>query len=465
MALPQHRLSTHVQRLSQWSLVELSRALPDLQEALSTLNLEFRERIFSPLVTFWMFLSQVLSDAGSCQEMVARALAGLWISEGREASPGNSAYCQARKRLPESSLEKLAQTTAAQLERQVREEHLWMGRQVRIVDGSSVSMPDTLENQTAYPQPHGQQPGCGFPVMRLVVIFSLATGAILRLARGALSQGERTLFQSLQIILQPAEVLLADRGFCSFAEVYTLMQRGVDAVLRNHQRRLVGVRCLKKLGPGDRWVQWTNSAKVPPTWMKMEIWRQMPETLKLREITYTVPVAGFRSRSIVLATTLIDHKRFPTEVFIDLYRRRWQAELFLQDIKISLHMDVLRCKTPDMIHKELWMHIIAYNLIRSLMWTAARQHRVSLYSISFKSSLAMARQWAPWMASSDPTSTRITKMHRIFLHYLAQQLIPRRPNRLEPRARKRRPKPYPLLTAPRRKFKEILHRNRYSKKA
>jgi len=434
-----------------------------MEEILSSVKLRFRERIFSPLVTFWMFLSQVLSDGASCQEMVARALALLWIAEGQDASSGNSAYCQARKRIPEFCLEQIAEATAARLERQVCKQHLWMGRHVRIVDGSSLSMPDTPENQGAYPQPRSQKAGCGFPVMRVVVIFSLATGAILKLARGALSQSERFLFQGLQPILQAGEVLLADRGFCSFAEVHILMQRGVDAVLRNHQRRSVGLRCIRKLGRRDRLVEWFNSSKVCPAWMKKEVWQQIPDKLMLREITYTLPVPGFRSETIIVVTTLTDPKLFPTEVFIDLYRRRWQAELFLRDIKISLHMDVLRCKTPAMVHKELWMHIIAYNLIRSLMWKAAQQHQVSLHSISFKSSLALVRQWAPYFAGLNLSNSRISKMQKRFLQYLAEQIVPERPGRREPRARKRRPKNFALLTTTRRQFKEIIHRNRYRK--
>jgi hypothetical protein len=462
MVFPGHRLSAQVRRLSQWSVVELSRTFPELAEPLSKLKVAGRERLFPPLVTFWMFLSQVLSEGASCQEMVARALACLRIVEGRKASAGNSAYCQARKRLPESMLEQLAESTSAQLERQVQDSDLWLGRRVRIMDGSSVSMPDTPRNQKTYPQPEGQKPGCGSPVLRLVVIFSLATGAILKLARGTLSQSERSLFQSLRTLLRPGDVLLADRGFCSFAEIHLLIEQGVDAVLRNHQRRSVGVRSIQKLAPGDRLVEWLQSLKDCPAWMPLKSWKRMPGTLSLREITYTVSVRGFRSKKITVVTTLTDAERFPMKAFIDLYRCRWNAELFLRDVKISLHMDVLRCKTPYMIHKELWMHLIAYNLIRSMIWAAGQKHGVSIHSISFKSSLALIRQWAPWMASLDPCGSEAVKMHSDLLHYLVQQRLPYRPNRLEPRARKRRPKNYPLLTAPRRKYKEIIHRNRYS---
>jgi len=465
MASPLRQLSACARRLSQWSFNELSSSFPELGAALVGLDFEFRERLFSPVVTFWMFLSQVLSDGASCQEMVAKALAALWLTEERQSSPGNSAYCQARKRLPVAFLQRLADQVAARLECQVKLNHLWMGRRVKIVDGSSLSMPDTAANQQAYPQPSGQKRGCGFPVMRLVVVFSLATGVMLRLACGSLRQSERALFQGLIEILQPGEVLLADRGFCGFADICILMTRGIDAVLRVQKCRWAGARCMKRLGRGDRLVEWLRSSKVRPAWMEPKARAEMPQTLTLREITYTVPVKGFRSKRIVLVTTLTDSKLFPRKAFAELYLQRWKAELFLRDIKISLHMDVLRCKTPEMIHKELWMHVIAYNLIRALMWSAAQRHCVDVFSISFKSSLASIRQWAPWMAGLDPTSSRFSKTQELLLVYLAQQRVPYRPNRVQPRARKRRPKNYPLLTAPRDKFKDIPHRSHYRRQA
>jgi hypothetical protein len=439
-------------------LDELSGSFPQLAEPLTQLDFKFRERIFSPVVTFWMFLSQVLSGGASCQEMVAKALAALLLSEGKRASPVNSAYCQARKRLPECYLQQLATSVAEQMESEVMTGRLWMGRPVKVVDGSSVSMPDTAENQQAYPQPKGQKRGCGFPVMRLVVVFSLATGVIVRLAHGCLQQSERLLFQSLRNVLQPGDVLLGDRGFCSFAEVYLFQQQGIDVVLRNNDHRQSGVRFNQKLQQGDRLIEWVRTTKKRPSWMKHSTWMGLPETISLREITYSIPIKGFRSKRVVLATTLTDSKRFPKEALAELYLRRWRAELFLRDIKISLHMDVLRCKTPAMIHKELWMHIIAYNLIRSLMWEAAKRDQIRVLSMSFKGSVAMVRQWAPWMAVLQSTA-----MHKVLLDYLAQQLVPSRPNRVEPRVRKRRPKNYPLLTTHRRLFKELPHRNRYRK--
>lgn len=461
MASPFRQLSACARRLSQWSFSELSSCFPELGEALVHLDFAFRDRLFAPVVTFWMFLSQVLSDDASCQEMVAKALVALWLRETKRASADNSAYCQARKRLPVAFLQRLAEQTAERLEGRVKLEHLWMGRRVKVVDGSSLSMPDTAANQEAYPQPKGQKRGCGFPVMRLVVVFSLATGVMVRLARGPLRQSERALFQGLAEGLQPGEVLLADRGFCGFADVYLLMNRGIDAVLRVPLGRSVGARCDKRLGRGDRLVEWRRSRKVRPAWMKLESWAEMPPKLTLREITYTVPIKGFRSKRIVLATTLTDPKLFPAKAFAELYLQRWKAELFLRDIKISLHMDVLRCKTPEMIHRELWMHVIAYNLIRTSMWSAAQRYSVSLFSISFRSALASIRQWAPWLAALDPTSLRFSMTQEVLLEYLAQQCVPYRPNRVQPRARKRRPKNYPLLTSPREVFKDIPHRNHY----
>lgn len=195
--------------------------------------------------------------------------------------------------------------------------------------------------------------------------------------------------------------------------------------------------------------------------MERNAWLEMPQSLTLREITCAVSQKGFRSKSVTVVTTLTDPKLFPKKAFVDLYRRRWNAELYLRDIKISLHMDVLRCKTPEMIHKELWMHIIAYNMIRTLMWQAAQRHQVYALSLSFRSCLTTIRQWAPWMATLDPASRRLMATQQLLLKYLAEQTLPDRPNRVEPRARKRRPKNYPLLTQPRKIFKEIPHRSHY----
>ena len=214
---------------------------------------------------------------------------------------------------------------------------------MRVVDGSTVSMPDTPENQADYPQPHGQAPGCGFPVMRLLTVFSLATGAMTHFARASLAVSERALFRGLWDMLAPRDIVLADRGFCWYAEAWLLVQRAVDWVMRNHARRTVGVSLVRRIAKNDRIVQW-HKTRARPGWMKPDQWNTMPETMTVREITVHCDIPGFRSRTIVVVTSRLDHKRFTAADFARLYRMRWMCELFLCDIKITLGMDILRCK-------------------------------------------------------------------------------------------------------------------------
>lgn len=323
-------------------------------------------------------------------------------------------------------------------------------------------MPDTVKNQRAYPQPETQEPGCGFPVMRIVAAFSLATGAILELAKGPLSMGERTLFHSLWGLFNAGDVLLTDCGFCGYADMYLLKQRRIDSVMRNHQRRTVGIELVRKLGKGDRLINWIKT-KACPKWMTKNEWKAMPKKMLLREITYHVEIPGFRTEKVIVVTTLLDPVQYPTHALRELYRRRWMAELYLRDIKTSMKMDVLRCKTPQMIHKELCMHVIAYNLIRALMLEASRTHNVALNRVSFKGTVSTIRQWAPILAATTIDDERYAKMTALLIQYIAKDTLPNRPNRSEPRARKRRPKNYQLLSKPRHIFREIQHRNLYRK--
>ena len=354
--------------------------------------------------------------------------------------------------------------TLARLARKIRAVHgpagLWFGRPVKVVDGSGLSMPDTPENQRRYPQAKSAQPGCGFPVMRVVALFCLGTGALLALAKGSLHVGERALFRSLWPLLEAGDVVLADRGFCGYAEFYFLMGRGVDCVMRNHQRRTVGKTVLKSFRRGDRLILWHKSA-VRPAWVDMDDWKAMPQTLALREIQFQAAVRGFRVETITVVTTLLDPDRFPADAFADLYRRRWQAELFLRDIKTTMGMDILRCKTPGMVHKELAIYLIAYNLVRLTMLEAAQKHNAPVERLSFKGTLSTIRSWASIFAAvAEP---RRRALWTGLLDCLAADRLPHRPNRVEPRARKRRPKNYQLLNKPRRLFKEIHHRNKYTK--
>jgi len=386
-------------------------------------------------------------------------LAGLMAHEGRTASSNTSAYCQARGRLKCEVLAGLHDDVAERLEKDAVRGRLWYGRIVKIVDGSSVSMPDTEKNQSAFPQPEGQKPGCGFPVARLAVIFSLLSGAVLDLAWGSLHVAETALSRRMWSRLSAGDVFLADRGFCSFADLWCLMQRGIDSVMRVRERRRRPVNTARTLGRNDRIVEWIKT-KAIPIWMGLAEWKSMPDVLRLREILVTVDIKGFRSKNLTIVTTLLDARAYPTEAFVDLYRRRWLAELFLRDIKISMGMDVLRCKSPEMIERELRLFVIAYNLVRALILQAARTHKADPNRLSFKGTLSKVRSWAPELAKAK--SKKVLRiMSDALLFQIAFDPVPDRPNRVEPRAVKRRPKQYSRLIKPRREYREIYHRSRY----
>ena len=414
-----------------------------------------RQRVFTSGVTFWLFLGQVLSSAPTCRE--ALRLGQAWLRCAKLSS-NTSAYCQARGRLPQACLEQALQGVTAHLVR--CEKKMALGRPVRVVDGSSCSMPDTPENQAAYPQPRRQKAGCGFPVMRVVGLFSLATGALLGAAHGALSVHERILWHQLWDLLNPGDIALADRGFCAYADYVLLKRRGVDCVMRLHQRRKSGVKKRKRLAKNDWLVEWVKTA-VRPKWLTPEQWSELPQTLLVRHVTVHVAIQGFRTKKFTVATTLLDAKAYPAQVLAGLYRKRWMVELYLRDIKVTMGMDVLRCKTPALLQKEFTMHLIAYNLVRAFMLKAATLHRLECSNLSLAGALATVRHWAPAIAAR-PRSQHPQALATL-LQCIADDTLPKRPNRVEPRAKKRRPKNYQLLTKPRHQFRETPHRNRYAK--
>lgn len=418
-----------------------------------------RKRLYTPENTFWLFLSQVLWTDASCQEVVARFLARL-AQWGEGASSNTAAYCKARRRLPQEALEHIFKSLDVPASALTPSEQAWCGRKVKVYDGSSVSMPDTQNNQESYPQPTTQKPGCGFPVMRLVVLFSLSAGTVLAYARDALGISERELFHRMWEDLEEDDIVLADRGFCSYADFWILRQRKVDSVMRKQGRRGKSSVEEKRLAKNDCLMRWKRSP-VKPKWMEEADWHAMPETMVVREITVDIQTPGFRTKQVVIATTLLDHQQFPAEAFVQLYRRRWLAELYLRDLKTTMAMEVLRCKTPEMVDKELIMHFIAYNLLRILQLEAAQQADCCPHTIGFKACLATARQWAPQFAPLHTKPRKYAALYRVILTTIAANQLPKRPNRVEPRARKRRPKNYALLNKPRKDFKEIPHRNKH----
>jgi hypothetical protein len=416
----------------------------------------FRERIFTPVTTLWVFLSQVISTDGSCRDAVMRLVAFLASRGEKPCAPRTGSYCKARKRLPEKLLSRLTQETGAGMTREVPKRWRWHGREVKVVDGTTLSMPDTRANQRAYPQSKSQKPGLGFPLVRLVCLFSLTTGAVLDAALGphrGKGKGELSLFRTLRARLQPGDVLLGDRHFCAYFDIAHWLRAGVDFVGRVHQARIVDFRQGQRLGKCERLVQWTRP-KQRPRWLSKRAYRRMPETLTLRLIRVDVEQLGFRTRRILVATTLLDSELYPAADVAALYRSRWHAELDLRSLKVTLGMDVLRGKSPEIVRKEIWAHLLAYNLIRSVMAQAAVQHRALPRLLSFKAALQTLHAFAMslWLSPSS----RVHGLYTPMLAAIATHRVGDRPDRFEPRSRKRRPKPYPNLTMPRHEAKTAL---------
>ena len=374
--------------------------------------------------------------------------------------PAPRPTAQARARLPEALLAKALRGGAERLCAQVPAAALWRGRRVRVVDGTSARLPDTPANQKQYPQSKRQNKGCGFPLMRLVVLFCLASGALVAYELGALAVAERELWRRLWDVLAPGDVVLGDRGFCSLGELWALARRGIDCVVRLNARRSVGIVGVRRLGKDDWLVEWVKM-KQPPKWFTPEQWAEVPQRLRVRQVTFSVPVKGWRTERVTVATTLLDNKLWPAAELAQLYRRRWQAELFIRDIKTTLGLEMLSCKSPALARKELLMHLIAYNLIRALMGEAADRRGVAVGRLSFKGALDTLRQWTPLLSGCEKAERKW--MLERFLAALGAHRLPERPGRSEPRVVKRRPKNYPLLNQPRHDFVEIPHRSRYRK--
>jgi hypothetical protein len=426
----------------------------EVNEACTFLRHVWRDRIFTPLVTLWTFLGQVLSADSSCREAVARVLSFLSRTKGLDASHDPGAYGKARKRLPEKLLPALTRTVAGKLEEKLAPDDLWHGHRVKLLDGSSVNMPDTAANQAAYPQHTTQKPGCGLPTARIVGIFSLLTGALVDFAIAALRVAETTLFRQIAHAILPGEIALADRYFCSYADIALLRRRGVESVFRLHQSRAVDFRKGKRLGHQDRLVEWHKGPR--PQWMTCREFDALPDTMGLRMLRFACEVPGWRTETITVVTTLLDPEAYPARDLANLFRRRWEIETDLGHVKTTMKMDFLRTKSPEMVRKEIWAHLLAYNLIRTLMWDAAEHRRhLSPLRLSFKG--AMQEMMALWPFSASAARQRdLTAYYDALLRAIATHKVPHRPDRSEPRVRKRRPKSYPLMTRPRPELKKEL---------
>lgn len=418
-----------------------------------------RQRVFSIRTTFWAFLAQVLTPDGSCREAL-RKLQAWQAAEGLPtADSSTSGYCQARSRLPDNTLREVHEDVAKEVERRSMDIKAEYGRPVKVVDGTGLSMPDTRANKKIWPQTKEQKPGCGFPFVKLVGLFSLANGVLTDWVEGNKHDHESKLFRRLWNRLNSGDILLGDRAFCAYVSMAALFQRGIDTVMRIHQRRPADFRKGKRLGRHDRLVAWTKPVQRAPGWTKAE-WKTLPETLAVRLVEIQVHQPGFRVRKYVLVTTLIDPAKWSVEKLAQLYFKRWSIELFFRDIKITMGMDILRCKTPSMVRKEIIMHAIAYNCIRGLMQHAAALYDVPLDRLSFKGTTDTLRQWADAFHIHAGKPRKQSEMLANLLRVIAEDTVPHRPGRSEPRVKKRRPKNYLLLNKPRHLMIAPAHRNR-----
>lgn len=420
-----------------------------------------RRRIYSLWVTFWTFLWQVLNPGQPCRQAVRKVIAWFLLQGGPSVPEDDSPYCQARQRLPRQTLERILQASAQAAEQRARQHWRFHGREVKVGDGTTLLMPDTPANQRAYPQSARQLPGCGFPLLKLVALFSLTSGALLAVVTGNKHRSELALFRRLWDQLRAGDIFLADRGFCDYVTLVALKLRGVDVVLRLHGSRPHDFRQGRRLGPNDRLVTWIKPTRQPRTVSKKQ-WRLLPAEFTLRLIRYPVTIPGFRTREIFLVTTLSDPREYPVAELAGLYVRRWRVELFLRSIKTTLQMEMLSCKSPAMVRKELLMHLIAYNLIRCLMVEAAGIYEVNLERLSFKGSLDTVREFCPALLQAKSRAQR-TDLINTLLSTLANDPLPDRPDRVEPRVQKRRPKAFPFLCRPRQELKARLLKSRNRK--
>jgi hypothetical protein len=426
-----------------------------VKSALAEEGVTFNQSIYTPLVTLCVFLSQVLDPDHSCRAAVARLIAWLAIDGRKPCAPETGTYCDARQRLPLGVVIRVVRQTAAEIDDGRPDAWLWKGRRVTLVDGSTVSMPDSDENQKAFPQLKAQQIGVGFPLARIVVLISLATGVVRDLALGPYEgkeTGETALFRMLWDALVTGEIVLGDRCFCSFFGIAGLSQRGVDVLSRIHQRRKFDFRRGQQLGIEDHVVTWTKPEL--PEWMDEETYAQIPDELRVRELRITVEQPGFRVNELVLVTTMLDATEHTKEEIADLFIQRWNIELDLRSIKDVLQMDVLRCKTPDMVKKEIWMHLLAYNLIRGVMARAAEVHHKLPRHLSFKGALQTMTAFQDALRQAPPSDRE--PLIKALLKSISRHRVGHRFGRVEPRANKRRPKSQSYLMEPRNQARKPL---------
>ncbi len=424
-----------------------------IEAKLTAAKVKYRKRLLTPLVTIWAFLYQVLDADKSLANAVKQIHCWLVVEGSFAPSLNTGGYAKARKRLNEKVLQSLFEHTGQALSAAARSELLWQGRSVKLLDGSNVVMADTAANQEEYPQHKNQKVGCGFPIAKLVVMFSLTTAAAIGVRIAALNTSEITLARSWYGTLESNDVVLADRAYGSYVDLALVQQQGADGVFRKHQSRKSDFRRGQRLGKNDHIVTWTRPTHRPQG-MEQAEFEALAQTLEVREVRFSVDRPGWRTQSVIVVTTLLDPKTYPKDQLADLYGRRWQAEINLDHIKTTLGMEMLQAQSPEMVRKEIYVHLMAYNLLRYLMWQAASQADKVALRLSLQGSRQSFNQFRSLLAEAG--RVRLSRYSQNLLDLIAQTVVPLRPNRYEPRKRKRRPKAFPLMNEPRATLQQKL---------
>lgn len=458
-------LADKLEKLKQKSLSQLNEHLgkfiPKKHLEPASSGNQSRRRFYSKKNTFWAFFSQVLDADGGCKEIVRKLQAVAAMKDMKLPSSSTSAYCQARSKLDIDSLSSVLTHTSEYLQR-APSVNMFNGRRVIVVDGTGISMPDTEKNQQVWPQSKLQKAGCGFPQASICACFCLQTGALLSYEIGNKKVHELPLLRKQEKTFKKGDIFLGDKGFCSFYDIDRFKNIGVDSVITLARRHpATESTAVKKLGKDDFLIHWKRPVKSS---YPHDNWSDLPEYFLLRQIKVTVDNPGFRNSSFYIVTTLLDAKKYPASKIADLYFQRWNVELYFRDIKTSMGMDILRCKTPEMIRKEILMYFIVYNSLRCLMLDAAMMKSVDSNKLSFKASLQALRQWEPHINQTTIKNKDRARLIDLLYECIANNLIISRPGRSEPRAVKRRPKPFQLLTAPRHEMKVVSQRRKHRDK-
>jgi Transposase DDE domain len=418
-----------------------------ITEVCREVGYRFRKRILDPVTTIHLFVTQILHGNFA----VAR------LEEYTDKDFSEAAYCNARGRLPLKVLQTLLQRVGSALEPIMAETGCWRKHRTFHIDGSGFSMPDTEELQKQFGQPGRQRAGCGFPVAHLLTLFHAGTGFLVKALAAPLRTHDMKEAALLHPELQEGDVLIGDRGFCSFAHLALLAGRRLHGVFRVHQKQLVDFhphrsyngpgqpyhkgrpysRWIKRLGQHDQLVEYFKP-KQRPKWMTAEEYAALPESIVVRELRYRIPCAHGRTREITLVTTLLNAKAYPAQALAEVYGQRWGIETNLRHLKHTMKMDVLRCETVAGVLKEMTVFALVYNLVRAVMCAASQRQEVPVQRISFADALG-------WLQNSKPGS----ELRRL-------KVNPERPDRYEPRVIKRRHDKYSRMTRPRKVLREQL---------